>query len=153
LTGNRCEESETGNRHCSRPAMLGEACDGTCTKDYCLHVDDTGSGLCSGEQGLRCNSTSRVCEAPVSAGGACAAFDACAEGLTCNDSTCVPPPGVGEPCSLECAAGSYCNLGTCAATVPLGAPCALPLECTPGACVAGVCRPTGFVCVLFGGGL
>lgn len=152
FVGNRCEGSETGRGQCSAPAMLGEACDGACTKDYCYHLDNTGAGLCSGEQGLRCGSTSRVCEAAVPAGGACAESQACDDGLTCNGSTCVPPPSVGEPCMLECAEGSYCNLGTCAPTVPLGSPCTLS-ECTPGACVAGVCRPTGFVCVLFGGGL
>ena len=154
LVGGRCSgDVESENRHCLGTAALGEACDGTCSKEVCRYVADGRGGLCPETQGLVCGSAG-VCEAQAQEGGACDSDTACAPPLTCDGAMCVPPPGVGEPCTFTCATGSYCNpdTRTCAPTVPIGGACTVGIECGGSSCVNGTCYATGFVCFFFGGG-
>ncbi len=76
--------------------------------------------------------------------GAPCAFPICGDGAGfCDQGTCVPRPGSGDPCDgLECEPGLLCIEGTCGAP---GSPsdacvtddaCAPPLRCLAGACAA-----------------
>jgi len=70
LVGGRCGgDSESENRTCRGTAALGEACDGTCSKEVCWYVADGRGGLCPEVQGLVCDYASGVCEAQAQEGG------------------------------------------------------------------------------------
>jgi len=65
-----------------------------------------------------------------------------ADGLYCDETTCVPVIAAGNPCSesKECALGTYCaSDGLCTSQVPGGSSCESSDACLEGSCENFVC--------------
>lgn len=150
---------------------FGSACvDGTCSRipegqRGCDAPDECASGLVCAPLPCRGFVCDRICVAPTTEGGPCAAEDVCLDGLTCRsgrcervlegaacregcgpdqacvDDVCVALAGRGEPCvsNASCRAPYVCNGTVCEGT-DVGDPCPSSGSC-PGEliCMASLC--------------
>jgi len=131
-----------------------------CGADTCVGGVEGHVGTCDGAG--KCPDTAVSCAAYACGATACkktcASKADCAPGYLCSGTTCVPIPGLGEPCTdaagctsgfctdgvccgvASCGAGSSCAAGAkgLCAKVP-GTACAAGAECGSLACVDGVC--------------
>jgi hypothetical protein len=127
VDGSLCELDVDGNLVCvsyagGEPGVEGEDCSDTCggspnNLEACVPVSaDPNDKACYEADGLECG---------------------------WETLTCVPLPGVGEPCEYYCAAGSYCDYATllCEPLIPEGGTCGFNEECEGGSCVNATCGP------------
>ena len=99
----------------------GDACNGTCTDhgdgSSCSSSGQTGAATCWTNEGVFCGQDG-TCQALLPIGAACS-FEGCVSTAYCNDGTCAPRLGAGEPCNdawEACQAGLYCSqAGVCVA--------------------------------------
>lgn len=133
-----------------------------CSKDACAGGVESHASSCDGLG--RCSDVVKTCGAfacgATACKTACSATTDCAAGFVCKGTTCIPAPGLGQPCGVgtPCEGGLFCTDGVCCGvaacapglscglgvrkgtcTKPDGQVCAGDADCGSGACVDGVC--------------
>lgn len=118
-----CYSSDGGPDVCNveRRGKAGDACDSTCT-------EEPGSTSCFGGGSSGGTPANTSCYTN--------------DGLVCNDGTCGPIPGIGEPCDFGgCGEDAFCDFSDgCQPKVAVGQPCSGFDECVDAAyCADGTC--------------
>ncbi len=132
----------------------------------CMYFDDCAYGLgCAGGECAplpaigapcpdgECADVGAVCNEQATCvmvglpGSPCATDDDCAPYVTCNGTSCVTNPTLGQPCTTTCSDGSYCGSGTCVAPAGSGAACTLDAQCASRYCGGSAGCEAAPVCI------
>ncbi len=93
--------------------------------------------------GLRCDSDTGKCAAPLAEGAKCGTDEDCGPGRFCShaDDTCKAPAALGAPCEQDCMPPGWCfkDTKTCVIPTSPGQPCTSASMCIDRPCVAGQC--------------
>lgn len=128
---------------------FGSACvDGTCSpipdgQRGCGAADECASGLLCAPLPCRGFTCERICVAPTTEGGPCAAEDVCLDGLTCRAGRCARVPE-GASCAADgCGPDQACVDDVCEGLAEQGEPCATNSSCrSPYTCNGAICVGT-----------
>jgi hypothetical protein len=135
-----CQALLRANEPCIVDAQCGYGlyCEGT--TDTCKDAPNVGDACPADEcadLGTYCNAAG-TCARMARRGERCEGSGGCVVPNLCNPGslTCVPPPGVGQPCDFVCAVGAYCEeaTDTCVALKADGQPCQVGDECASNFC-------------------
>ena len=121
----------------SRQCPYGQGCAGGICKALPQVGEPCPDGACA-DVGVYCGSAG-TCLKDGLPGAACGSAQDCALSAMCDMTSgqCVAIPTAGQPCTTECANGISCNNGTCMTPATNGAACVSDEDCQSDYCSGG----------------